>query len=257
MSHYLTLKGIGRPVAYFPKLGVYLDSVTAGVFLCQMIYWHDKATSELGVYKTSEEIQEETGLTYREQVTARKKLCSLGLIEETNKRLEHKIYFKFNESVFDEWLSGCLGIEIPERRKRISGNAENAIGRTTKTHFVLQENTQENTNTKTFSEKFEKFWSEYPKCKRKGTKEAANKTFTKYQKDFEMIMKVLDAFKKDEMWTKNNGEFIAAPSSWLNKQYWKTDYWIEQVGSVIESQIQHEAPRPQVKAIRKNYLNRG
>ncbi|ARB06780.1 hypothetical protein [Acinetobacter phage BUCT629] len=154
MSHYLTLKGIGRPVAYFPKLGVYLDSVTAGVFLCQMIYWHDKATSELGVYKTSEEIQEETGLTYREQVTARKKLCSLGLIEETNKRLEHKIYFKFNESVFDEWLSGCLGIEIPERRKRISGNAENAIGRTTKTHFVLQENTQENTNINGKPEKF-------------------------------------------------------------------------------------------------------
>lgn len=154
MSHYLTLKGIGRPVAYFPKLGVYLDSVTAGVFLCQMIYWHDKATSELGVYKTSDEIQEETGLTYREQVTARKKLCSLGLIEETNKRLEHKIYFKFNESVFDEWLSGCLGIEIPERRKRISGNAENAIGRTTKTHFVLQENTQENTNINGKPKKF-------------------------------------------------------------------------------------------------------
>lgn len=154
MSHYLTLKGIGRPVAYFPKLGVYLDSVTAGVFLCQMIYWHDKATSELGVYKTSEEIQEETGLTYREQVTARKKLCSLGLIEETNKRLEHKIYFKFNESVFDEWLSGCLGIEIPERRKRISGNAENAIGRTTKTHFVIQENTQENTNINGKPKKF-------------------------------------------------------------------------------------------------------
>jgi hypothetical protein len=154
MSHYLTLKGIGRPVAYFPKLGVYLESVTAGIFLCQIIYWHDKATSELGVYKTSEEIQEETGLTYREQVTARKKLCSLGLIEETNKRLEHKIYFKFNEIVFDEWLSGCLGVEIPERRKRISGNAENAVRRTTKTHFVLQENTQENTNIDGKPEKF-------------------------------------------------------------------------------------------------------
>ena len=145
MSHYVTIKGIGNPVAYFPKLGIYLDSVTAGVFLCQMIYWHDKTENELGVYKTSDEIKEETGLSYREQVTARKKLVSLGLIEETNKRLEHKIYFKFMPDVFDEWLSGCLGIEIPERRKRISGNAENAVRRTTKTHFVLQENTQENT----------------------------------------------------------------------------------------------------------------
>lgn len=154
MSHYLTLKGVGNPVAYFPKLGLYLDSVTAGVFLCQMIYWHDKATSELGVYKTSEEITNETGLSYREQVTARKKLVSLGLIEETNKRLEHKIYFKFIPDMFDEWFSGCLGIEIPERLKRISGNAENAIGRTTKTHFVLQENTQENTNIEAKPKKF-------------------------------------------------------------------------------------------------------
>ena len=154
MSHYLTLKGVGSPVAYFPKLGLYLDSVTAGVFLCQMIYWHDKATSDLGVYKTSDEIKEETGLSYREQATARKKLVSLGLIQETNKRLEHKIYFKFMPDVFDEWLSGCLGIEIPERRKRISGNAENAFRRTTKTHFVLQENTQENTDIEAKPKKF-------------------------------------------------------------------------------------------------------
>lgn len=148
------MMGVGKPVAYFPKLGAYLDSVTAGIFLCQMIYWHDKTTSDLGAYKTSDEIREETGLTYREQATARKKLTSLGLIEETNKRLEHKIYFKFIPDVFDEWLSGCLGIEIPERRKRISGNAENAVRRTTKTHFVLQENTQENTNIDGKPEKF-------------------------------------------------------------------------------------------------------
>lgn len=154
MSHYLTLKGIGHPVAYFPRLGVFLDSVTAGVFLCQMIYWHDKATSEFGVYKSAEEITEETGLTYREQSTARKKLVALGLIEETNRRLEHRIYFKFKTDAFDDWLSGCLGIEIGERRKRISGDAENAIGRTTKTQFVIQENTQENTTEINASKNF-------------------------------------------------------------------------------------------------------
>lgn len=107
-----------------------------------------------------------------------------------------------------------------------------------------------------YSEKFEKFWNEYPKCKRKGTKEAANKTFTKYQKDFEMIMKVLEEFKKDEMWTKNNGEFIAAPGSWLNKQYWKTDYWIEQVSnnSADKVQAQENVVRRAV-AVPINYLD--
>lgn len=228
MSHYLTIRGLGRSVAYFPKLGVFLDSVTAGVFLCQMIYWHDKASSELGVYKTSDEIQEETGLTYREQATARKKLCALGLIEETNRRLEHKIYFKFNPDVFDEWFSGCLGIEIPERRKRISGNDENAIRRATETHFVLHKNTQENT-TQEYTDEFLEFWKAYPSCKRKGTKEKANKTFMKYRKDFKLIIQVLELFKLDEMWTKQGGQFIAAPSAWLNDQNWKAEYWIEKV----------------------------
>lgn len=245
MSHYLTLKGVGHPVAYFPKLGGYLDSVTAGVFLCQMIYWHDKATSDLGVYKSSEEITEETGLTYREQATARKKLVSLGLIEETNKRLEHRIYFKFNVDAFDEWLSGCLGLEIGERRKRISGNAENAIGRTTKTHFVIQENTQENTSKNNgYSEAFESFWNEYPSCKRKGSKSDAAKTYKKFEKKSELILSVLQKFKLDQSFLKNDGEFIPAPSSWLNKKHWENDYWLNMIGQDVanESQQVNNAP---------------
>lgn len=255
MSHYLTLMGVGKPVAYFPRLGVYLDSVTAGVFLCQMIFWHDKATSELGVYKTSDEIQEETGLTYREQATARKKLTSLGLIIETNKRLEHKIYFKFVPDVFDEWLSGCLGIEIPERLKRISGNDESAIGEDTKAHFVIQENTTKNTTENIYGEKFETFWNSYPKCKRKGSKSDALKTFKKFEKQSELILFVLEKFKLDLSFIKNDGEFIPSPSSWLNKKHWENEYWIPQVDNQ-QLITEEKNPVARVKAIKKNYLGR-
>lgn len=82
-----------------------------------------------------------------------------------------------------------------------------------------------------YSEKFDQFWSEYPICKRKGTREAANKTFEKYKKDFDLIMSVLSEFKKDEMWIKNGGEFIAAPSAWLNAQHWKADYWLNRINN--------------------------
>lgn len=87
-----------------------------------------------------------------------------------------------------------------------------------------------------YGEKFEEFWSTYPNCKRKGVKSAAHKTFKKYEKDFDEIMKVLDAFKKDEMWLKNEGQFIAAPSSWLNDQNWKAEYWIKAVSIKIDDQ---------------------
>lgn len=91
-----------------------------------------------------------------------------------------------------------------------------------------------------YGENFDKFWSEYPSCKRKGTREAAHKVFKKYEKDFELIMDTLSEFKLDEMWIKQDGQFIAAPSVWLNGQHWKAEYWI----NLIESKKQkYEQPK--------------
>jgi hypothetical protein len=108
MSHYSTLKGLGRAIAYFPQLGIHLGNPLAGIFLSQLVYWHDKTDCELGVYKTSEEWQKETGLTYSHQKTARKLLKDLGILSETEKRLEHKLYFKLNIEAFDEWFEKCI-----------------------------------------------------------------------------------------------------------------------------------------------------
>ncbi|USA54623.1 hypothetical protein NDN13_05365 [Acinetobacter sp. C32I] len=108
MSHYSTLKGLGRAIAYFPQLGLYLGSPLAGIFLSQLVYWHDKTDHELGVYKTSEEWLKETGMTYSQQKTARKLLKDLGILFETEKRLEHKLYFKLDVEAFDQWFENCI-----------------------------------------------------------------------------------------------------------------------------------------------------
>lgn len=156
MSHYLTLRGVGQPIAYFPKLGVYLGNVKAAILLGQFIYWHDKTDNPLGIFKSSEEIQNETGLTYREQVTARKTLVAEGLISETEKRIEHRIYFKFHQDNFDAWLDAKINQVIDfkpndksavrEQQKRISWDDENAVRESPKAHFVIHKNTTENTN---------------------------------------------------------------------------------------------------------------
>ena len=104
MSHYLTLKKIGQAVAYYPNLTKKLGSVNASILLSQFIYWHDKTEHPLGVYKTQSEIQAETGLSRKEQETGRKVLRELGLITETYKRTEHKLYFLFHPEAFDEWF---------------------------------------------------------------------------------------------------------------------------------------------------------
>lgn len=144
MSHYLTLKAVGRPVAYFPGLAKRLGSTNAAILLGQFIYWHDKAQSELGVYKSVDEIEEETGLSYKSQRTARKILTDLGLVTETEKRLEHRIYFKFNEAVFEAWLDG----QSANCPKGSSGVIQTEVGGQPKGHSVIQEITTENTTEK-------------------------------------------------------------------------------------------------------------
>src|SRR5690606_35953044 len=142
VSHILSLRGTGQPIAYFPKLGKYIGCVKAGIFLGQMVFWSDKTDNPLGVYKTSEQIEEETGLSYREQANARKKLVALGLISETYKRLDHRLYFKFNEERFDEWLTEMI---LANSQSVSSPTDESAVREQTKAQFVPTENTTENT----------------------------------------------------------------------------------------------------------------
>jgi len=99
------LRELGRPIAYFPYLSKYLGGVNAAVLFCQIFYWQDKATSELGVHKSVEELELETGLSYEEQRAARTKLRDAGVVIETNKKIEHRIYFRVDEDALEMLLS--------------------------------------------------------------------------------------------------------------------------------------------------------
>src|SRR5690625_658187 len=105
MSPLNAIRSIGRPVAFFPALAKYVGGVNAAILLGQLMYW-DERTDEngLGVYKTTQEWEIETGLSYREQRTARAKLKEKGLLEETYQRLNHRMYYKLNRVVFDELI---------------------------------------------------------------------------------------------------------------------------------------------------------
>lgn len=157
MSLFASMDNIGRPIAYYPQLAKFFGSVNAAIFFAQLFYWQQRADSDLGVYKSSEEWQEETGLSYREQATARKILVERGMLVETHKRLEHRIYFMLDREVVDKayalWNEAQLANAdkaFPERRKRISGNAENAIGGEREAQFDHKtENTAETTAEET------------------------------------------------------------------------------------------------------------
>lgn len=119
----------GQPIAYHPLLAKFFGSVNASIFFGQLAYWEPRAGANrgLGVYKSAQEWTDETGLSYREQTTARRVLTDAGYMTETHRRLEHRIYFRiewgcFNDA-FTPWLQSRGGAFAPD-----APNDENAIG---------------------------------------------------------------------------------------------------------------------------------
>ena len=168
MSLSASLANVGHPVAYYPRLARFFGSVNVAILFAQLHYWGQRCESDLGTYKTSEEFTEETGLSYREQATARKHLRQAGFLIETPRRLEHRVYFRLNleavDAAFDAWTEAQTKAqspndenafrEIPKAQfgnvaKRSSGDAANAVGGVRQTHSVISTETPTETTAET------------------------------------------------------------------------------------------------------------
>ena len=70
-------------------------------------------------------------------------------------------------------------------------------------------------------DRFEAFWSAYPKRVGRG---AAEKSFKKVKVgDFEALMASLASHKRSPEWLKEDGQFIPHPATWLNQKRWLDD----------------------------------
>lgn len=86
-----------RPIAYHPILAKKLGGVEAAVFVSQLLYWTGRSKLPNGwIFKSQAEFEEETGLTRRNQETARKKLKELGVLEEELKGIPAVLHFRLN-----------------------------------------------------------------------------------------------------------------------------------------------------------------
>ena len=70
---------------------------------------------------------------------------------------------------------------------------------------------------------FEIFWQAYPKKVGKG---AAEKVWKKMRPDLQTIITAVASQKKSGAWTKDNGQFIPNPATWINQKR-----WLDEVGS--------------------------
>jgi len=67
---------------------------------------------------------------------------------------------------------------------------------------------------------FEEFWKAYPKKRDKQKSKAA---WIKKQPDLPKVLKAIKEQIKSEQWTKNAGQFIPLPSTWLNGARWEDE----------------------------------
>lgn len=73
------------------------------------------------------------------------------------------------------------------------------------------------------SESFKTFWKAWPK---KVGKKNAEKWWTKHKPDDTLLQTIIRAVTKQaatEAWTKNNGQFIPHPATWLNGERWEDE----------------------------------
>jgi hypothetical protein len=84
-----------RVVGYSPDLARIVGGATIGLFLSQLLFLSDKGHNPDGwVYKSEAEMGKETGLSKREQQTARRKLLALGVIAIMRGGWKNTYHFK-------------------------------------------------------------------------------------------------------------------------------------------------------------------
>lgn len=69
-------------------------------------------------------------------------------------------------------------------------------------------------------QQFEEFWSKYPK---KVAQSTAKKAFEKVSAPLETLLTAIERQKCSEQWSKDNGQFIPNPATWLNQERWNDE----------------------------------
>lgn len=87
-----------------------------------------------------------------------------------------------------------------------------------------------------WEKQFEDFYKQYP---RKVKKQDVKKWFNKNKPSKELFNKIIDGlneFKKSKDWTKDNGQYIPHPTTWLNQKRWEDENIIQKSNTILALQ---------------------
>jgi hypothetical protein len=148
-SHRQKVKDMlpNRVVGYSPDLARIVGGATIGLFLSQLLFLSDKGHNPDGwVYKSEAEMGKDTGLSKREQQTARRKLLSLGVIQIERRGFKFTYHFKVLwERLYQVIEKSLSGLPASRHGQTVASqwqqNAATAQGERTQTVPTEQEQT--------------------------------------------------------------------------------------------------------------------
>ena len=134
----------GHPVAYFPKYAQILGGVTAALFISQLHYWRLRSRDPDGwIYRTMEQLTEETGLTKSEQRTARKILTEAELLTEEKRGMPAKNFYRVD---WGRLVNLLLERDHKTCVKRMTSDEVNASQDMRETNHLLYKETHKETH---------------------------------------------------------------------------------------------------------------
>lgn len=120
MENQILREFLKRPIAYQPIVAKAFGSVKLGIFWSQLYYWNDRTKDDEGwIYKTQAEIYEETGLSRREQETARKIGRQLGVLEEKIAKHPATVHFRIDAEKAGEIIEKFVEDKYSGQKKLI------------------------------------------------------------------------------------------------------------------------------------------
>jgi hypothetical protein len=73
-----------------------------------------------------------------------------------------------------------------------------------------------------YSDAFEQFWKAYPQNRREA-KKAAHKSWTTQKPVLSEVLAALEWQRKSEKWTKDGGQYIPMPATYINQRRWEDE----------------------------------
>jgi len=174
-----------RPIAFHRAYVNLTGSITSALMLSQAMYWTSRTDDADGwFYKTQKDWEEETGLSRREQETARARLKNAGFWEEKLRGIPATMYYRLDL----EKLASCLsGAANPAGEHSADKHAQNS-------QSIFTETTTE-TTTDTSSPKGDGTSSAFlfPDQESKAS-EPSKKAARQKNEDFPEYTRFIDAF---------------------------------------------------------------